>query len=114
MPPVIVLLAPHHFKGDCWRLRNLQGTFELFGYGSPGILRRRFELARRGRKAVRAGVQRINSQVAKGLVRMPVDITGDFGVGNGSEKKMGRERFLLRVIFIQGRASVQKTMPYLS
>jgi hypothetical protein len=67
---VIVLLTPHHFKGDCWRLRNLQGTFEPFGYGSTGVLRRRFELGRGGRKVVRASVQLINGQVVKRLVGM--------------------------------------------
>jgi hypothetical protein len=65
---VIVLLVPHHFKGGCWRLRNLWGIFEPFCYGSLGVLRRRLELCRGRFRAIRARVQRINGQVVKRLV----------------------------------------------
>jgi hypothetical protein len=65
---MIVLLTPHHFKGGCWCLRNLRGTFGPFGYEGPGVLRRRLELGQGGPRAVRAGVQRINAQVIKRLV----------------------------------------------
>jgi hypothetical protein len=70
---MIVLLTPHLFKGDFWRLRNLRGIFGPFGYESPavlrrGVLRRRLELGRGGSRAVRAGMQRINARVIKRLV----------------------------------------------
>jgi hypothetical protein len=40
----VIVLVPHYFKGGCWRLQNLQGTFEPFCYGSLGVLQRRLEL----------------------------------------------------------------------
>jgi hypothetical protein len=61
---VIVLML----QGNHWCLRNLRGTFELFSYERPEVLRRRLELAQRGPRAVRAVVQRINSQIVKRLI----------------------------------------------
>jgi hypothetical protein len=61
---VIVLML----QGNYWCLRNLWGTFELFSYERPEVLRRRLELAQRGPRAVRAVVQRVNSQIVKRLI----------------------------------------------
>jgi hypothetical protein len=66
---VIVLVTPHLFKSDLWRLRNLHGIFELLGSGSSRVLRHRLELGRGALRVVRAGMQRIDRQIINTLVR---------------------------------------------
>jgi len=49
----------HILNGDCRYLRNLQGTFGPFGYERAWSPLAELEVAQRGPRAVRGGVQRV-------------------------------------------------------